>query len=134
MHFFYLLTVRARGGTRAGQDNRWSMRVDCASLEGGGGGLGGHTYEFVEGHVTNPSCGGGGGYGCGFALKSNSEALEVKNRAVEGRGRSQWRPGGSKWSLGGSIDQLSQIPIRLMRSRIRIRIKEKKVAPDPVPH
>ncbi len=52
----------------------------------------------------------------------NSKALEAQNRAVEGRGRSQWRPGGSKWSPGGFIDQWSQIPITLKKSRIRIRI------------
>ncbi len=39
-------------------------------------------------------------------------------RDVEGRGRSQWRP-------GGSIDPWSQIPITLMRIKIKIQIKWK---------
>ncbi len=35
------------------------------------------------------------------------------------------KPGSSKWSPGGPIDQWSQIPVTLIRSKIRIRIKVK---------
>ncbi len=53
------------------------------------------------------------------------QKLETQNRAVEGIGRSRWRPGGSKWSPEGSVDQWSQIPFTLKKSRIRIRINVK---------
>ncbi len=44
---------------------------------------------------------------------------------VEACRRSKWRPECSNWCPGGSIDQWSQIPITLMRSRILIRIRTK---------
>jgi hypothetical protein len=48
-------------------------------------------------------------------LSQNKKLLRLKI----GLGRAQWKPGGSK----GSIDQWSQIPITLKRSKIRINLK-----------
>jgi hypothetical protein len=53
----------------------------------------------------------------------NSGAMEAQNGAMECYRCSQWRRGGLKWSREGSVDQRSQIPIALIRSRIRIRIE-----------
>ncbi len=61
----------------------------------------------------------------------NSEALEAKHRAL-------YADSGSleaqKWSPGGFTDQSSQIPITVMRSRIRNRISKKSENLDPDQH
>jgi hypothetical protein len=50
------------------------------------------------------------------------ELYRLKNRTVKGHGCSQWRRGASiKWNLGGPVDQWSQIPIILMRNKIRLQ-------------
>jgi hypothetical protein len=54
-------------------------------------------------------------------IRIKSKCREAQTRALESRGRSQWRPGGYKWR-----PVVTEIPITLKRSWIRIRIKVKK--------
>ncbi len=59
----------------------------------------------------------------GSALMAKFRSFIDSKKAVEGRGSSQWRTGGSKWSTGWPVDQWLLIPITLIKSRIRIRIR-----------